>query len=214
MITDDTRIDLPGLISPTRTPWSGTFAEAMRYDGDTVSPRIFSLCETWGVPTEDENGDGRDDLDMLADLAEAGADDTAVVRDLFDDPNAEVRAPERHEYTNDDVRSWLGPDEPETTDEQVESIRRAWQALPQRFADDDNPAGSLEATNGAAAYVLEGPGEFASAKTKWTDAQLAASEAEDYLVGVIVAALEAGETKAAIAQRLGISRPRLDRWLA
>lgn len=213
MITNDTRIDLPGLISPTRTPWSGTFADAMRYDADAVIPRLVSLCESWNVPTDDQYGDMRDELDLLADLATLGADDTAVVRELFDDPNAEIRAPERHEYTYDEVRSRLDPDKPETTDEQVDSIRRAWQALPHRFTD-DNPTGSLEATDGAAAYVLEGPGEIASAKAKWLAAQTAVTESEAYLVGVIVAALTAGETKATIAQRLGISRPRLDRWLA
>lgn len=212
MITDDTRIDLPGLISPTRTPWSGTFAEAMRYDADTITPRMLSLCESWDVPVDDRYGEMRSPVDLLADLAALGADDTAVVRDLFDDPNAEVRAPERHEYTNDDVRAWLGPTDPETTDEQVDSIRRAWNALPSRYQ--DNEDGEREASNGAAAYVLEGADELRAARAKWIATQVAATEAEDYLVGVIVAAIEAGKTKASIAEWLGISRPRLDRWLA
>lgn len=212
MLTPHTHINLPGLISPTRSPWEGTLAEALHYDSDNVSPRIVNLCETWGVPTEDERGDVRDDLDMLADLARAGADDTAVVRDIFDDPNAEATQPQRYEYTDSDVRAWLGPAESETTTDQVDSIRRAWNALPNRYQSDED--GEREASNGAAAYVLEGADELRAARAKWIATQVAATEAEDYVVGVIVAAIEAGKTKASIAEWLGISRPRLDRWLA
>ena len=92
MITDDTRINLPGLISATRTAWSGTYGEAAAADYDAALPRLITLCGAYAVPVEDENGDGRDDLDMLADLAAAGVEDVEIVRDIFDDPNAQVIA--------------------------------------------------------------------------------------------------------------------------
>lgn len=217
MLTNDTVIHLPGLISPTRTPWTGTLADALRYDGDTISPNIVALCEAWNVTTQDENEDLLDDEELLAGLDAAGADDTAVAREIFDDPNAEVipAVAGSKPATTETVLDWLGPLSRETSEEQVDAIISAWNALPSRLTDEsEDPDGVREATNGAASYILEGADELDAAKRKWLDTLAAARAAEDYLVGVVVAALDAGQTKASVAEQLGISRPRLDRWLA
>ena len=63
MLTTATTIHLPGLISPTRTPWTGTIREAL---GDIEEERLVSLCETAGITITNEGDGVLDDDEMLA----------------------------------------------------------------------------------------------------------------------------------------------------
>lgn len=69
-----TIINLPGHIDPTRTAWSGTLAEALRWDGD----RMTQDAEARGIPVD---ADGEVDWPAVT---------IEHVRIMCDDPNASV----------------------------------------------------------------------------------------------------------------------------
>ncbi|WP_159626742.1 helix-turn-helix domain-containing protein [Actinomyces sp. zg296] len=66
---------------------------------------------------------------------------------------------------------------------------------------------------GAAMYAL-GDTSVARAARDWRDAQAREADAQDRLIGAIIAALRDGATKMGVCAEVGISRTTLDRWLA
>nr|DAK00965.1 MAG TPA: hypothetical protein [Caudoviricetes sp.] len=83
MLTMDMIIDSPRLVAGGVGAYRGTLGEAFPLDGDRMTDRLESLCESWGVGDLDE----WDASALLADLARAGVDDETVASYLFDDPN-------------------------------------------------------------------------------------------------------------------------------
>ena len=87
MLTTATTNHLHGLISPTRTPWTGTIREAL---GDIEEERLVSLCETAGITITNEGDGVLDDDEMLAAVAGAGFTDEETLSYVFDDPGCKI----------------------------------------------------------------------------------------------------------------------------
>lgn len=90
MLTLDTVVDAPGLISATRSPWTGSLREAFHLDYDGMSHMLWTIADYWDATVPEDEDDDRSVGEVLADLADAGADDMQVLRDLFDDPNIRI----------------------------------------------------------------------------------------------------------------------------
>lgn len=108
-----------------------------------------------------------------------------------------------------DIAAWLGPIADETTDEQREAIRDAWETLGEMIDPDD---WQREACDAAGQYVL-GDVTVASAADDLMRARARAEEAAAVLRGVVVAAAQSGESEASLAASTGLSRTTVRAWL-
>ena len=119
-----------------------------------------------------------------------------------------------YQHTRDNVRDWADPVRDQIDDDTADIIARLWDQVAAVYATDDpDTLGSAEASTGAAMYVL-GDTTVATAGKAWRSAQFQAATAQDQLIGVIIAALDAGATRQAICTQLGIARTTLNRWIA
>lgn len=90
MLTPLTRVHCPDLIRGGRGAWTGTLADAFRLDDHLWDKLGDILAEH--APTDEDEDDDRSLEQSLADLDTL--DDLALVRDLMDDPNAQILADE------------------------------------------------------------------------------------------------------------------------
>ena len=122
-----------------------------------------------------------------------------------------------YQHTRDNVRDWAAPVRDQIDDDTADTIARLWDQVAAVYATDDpddpDTLGSAEASTGAAMYAL-GDTTVATAGKAWRSAQIQAATAQDQLIGVIIAALDAGATRQAICTQLGIARTTLNRWIA
>lgn len=88
MLTPNSWIYAPGLISPTRSEWIGTIGDACKYDGREGDSIARLLSEY--APVGEDADDDRDLTEELEALATAGLDDLELASDIFDDPNVEI----------------------------------------------------------------------------------------------------------------------------
>lgn len=120
--------------------------------------------------------------------------------------------------TREDVRAWAGSAADEIDDATADKIASLWDQIAGIYDATDEEGegdelGAQEAATGAAMLVL-GDTTVARAAREWEEAQIAAVAAQDRLTGAILAALDAGATRAGVCQELGIARTTLHRWLA
>ncbi|RTE48140.1 hypothetical protein [Actinobaculum sp. 352] len=106
------------------------------------------------------------------------------------------------------VQAWLGP--AEHTNDQVERIADAWDAIDAAYGDGDE-TGPAEAASGAGAFIL-GDTTVQDAAEQWKRAQQAAADAQDYLRGVIIAALDDDANVTRLAEEVGVTRKTLYQW--
>ena len=108
-----------------------------------------------------------------------------------------------------EIAAWLGPIADETTDEQRDAIRDAWEALDGMIGPDE---WLREACDAAGQYVL-GDVTVTGAADALMRARARAEEAAAVLRGVVVAAAHAGESEASLATTTGLSRTTVRAWL-
>lgn len=96
MLTPNSWIYAPGLISPTRSEWIGTLEGACKYDGREVYA-IDQLLSEYAPVGEDDDRDLAEELEALA---AAGLDDLELASNIFDDPNVEIV---------EDLKAFLAP---------------------------------------------------------------------------------------------------------
>ena len=105
--TTQTIVHLPGMISPTRTPWTGTLGDLLAYDGEfaraTNHARERELLPTLG---EDE-----DDFTTIDDLI--AVIDVDLLRDATDDPNAQIAEVTARDALEEFARAVLADECPE-----------------------------------------------------------------------------------------------------
>ena len=86
MLNLDTIVHAPDMIRGRRNPFTGRLEERYNVDGDYWWIKFASLMENAGI----EMMDGWGAEDVFKALSAVGVDDTYIVCELFDDPNAVI----------------------------------------------------------------------------------------------------------------------------
>ena len=118
-----------------------------------------------------------------------------------------------------EVRAWLGPLGAEASEEAVEAIVAAWERIEEVYPDLVGEDGVVEPTpgrqtagSGAAQWVL-GDVSVSEAIAAYQAALRKAEEAKDCMVGVLIAAEQTGEPIVRLADKAGVTRQTIYRWI-
>lgn len=119
----------------------------------------------------------------------------------------------------EEVRAWLGPFGAEASEEAVAAIAAAWERIEEVYPDLVGEDGVVEPTPGretagagAAQWVL-GDVSVSEAITAYQTAIREAEEAKDCMVGVLIAAEQSGEPIVRLADKAGVTRQTIYRWI-
>ena len=119
----------------------------------------------------------------------------------------------------EEVRAWLGPFGAEASEEAVAAIVAAWERIEEVYPDFVGEDGVVEPTpgretagSGAAQWVL-GDVSVSEAIAAYQTAIREAEEAKDCMVGVLIAAEQSGEPIARLADKAGVTRQTVYRWI-
>ncbi len=118
-----------------------------------------------------------------------------------------------------EVRAWLGPLGAEASEEAVAAIVAAWERIEEVYPDLVGEDGVVEPTpgrqtagSGAAQWVL-GDVSVSEAIAAYQAALRKAEEAKDCMVGVLIAAEQTGEPIVRLADKAGVTRQTIYRWI-
>lgn len=119
----------------------------------------------------------------------------------------------------EEVRAWLGPFGAEASEEAVAAIVAAWERIEEVYPDLVGEDGVVEPTpgrqtagSGAAQWVL-GDMSVSEAIAAYQAALRKAEEAKDCMVGVLIAAEQTGEPIVRLADKAGVTRQTIYRWI-
>jgi len=119
----------------------------------------------------------------------------------------------------EEVRAWLGPLGAEASEEAVAAIVAAWERIEEVYPDLVGEDGVVEPTpgrqtagSGAAQWVL-GDVSVSEAIAAYQAALRKAEEAKDCMVGVLIAAEQTGEPIVRLADKAGVTRQTIYRWI-
>lgn len=119
----------------------------------------------------------------------------------------------------EEVRAWLGPFGTEASEEAVAAIVAAWERIEEVYPDLVGEDGVVEPTpgrqtagSGAAQWVL-GDMSVSEAIAAYQAALRKAEEAKDCMVGVLIAAEQTGEPIVRLADKAGVTRQTIYRWI-